>query len=123
MISTRYNHSFKYHGNESDYPFQLSNIHFECLNAGMEASRILIPTGGFQGSFKPVNPLNVKGLYRSVDWIDWFLYVVPTLVVALFDDLTIRNAILALVRGCSLALQWEVSKENLEEIKLYVLLV
>lgn len=117
MISPRYNSNFKYYGNESEYPFQLSNIHFECLKIGMQSSRMLIPTGGFQESFKPVNPLNVKGLYRSVDWIDWFLYVVPTLVVSLFDDLTIRNAILALTRSCSLALQWEVTNEDLEEIK------
>jgi hypothetical protein len=97
MVSTLYNHSFKYHGNESDYSLQLSDIRFECLNVGIETSPMLIPTGGFKGSLKSVKPLNVKRLYRFVDWINWLLYVVPTHVVAFFDDSTICIVILALV--------------------------
>jgi hypothetical protein len=117
LLSNRYNSGFKYFGNENLYPFQLSNSQFDCLKVGMEKSRLLIPAGVFQGSCHPVNPLNVKGLYRSVDWIFWFIFIVPTLVVSLFDDASIRTAILALTRACALSLQWEVSKADIEEIK------
>lgn len=117
LLSPRYNTGFKYFGNEPAYPFQLSNSQFDCLKVAMQTSRLLIPAGVFQGSFHPVNPMNVKGLYRSVDWIHWFIYIVPTLVVSLFDNAEIRTAILALTRACALSLQWEVSKANLEEIE------
>lgn len=117
MISSRYNANFKYHGNESSYPFQLSKTDFECVKISMNNSRKYIPTGAFQSSFKAVDPSNVKGFYRSSDWIAWFIYVVPTLVVGLFDDLSIRNAILGLTRACALSLQWEVSRQNIDEIK------
>ena len=117
LLSKRYNDGFKYHGNESAYPFQLSNKQFECLNLGMKSSRLFIPTGAFQGSFHPVNPLNVKGLYRSTDWILFFTKAVPVLVVSLFEDQSVKTAILALTRACALSLQWEISEAEIEEIK------
>ncbi|KAI9243055.1 hypothetical protein EDC94DRAFT_531376, partial [Helicostylum pulchrum] len=117
LLSKRYNDGFKHHGNESAYPFQLSNKQFECMNVGMAKSRLFIPAGAFQGSFHPVNPLNVKGLYRSVDWSIWLVKVVPVLVVSLFEDQSIKTAILALTRACALSLQWEISKTEIEEIK------
>ncbi|KAI9243382.1 hypothetical protein EDC94DRAFT_669616, partial [Helicostylum pulchrum] len=103
LLSKRYNDGFKHHGNESAYPFQLSNKQFECMNVGMAKSRLFIPAGAFQGSFHPVNPLNVKGLYRSVDWSIWLVKVVPVLVVSLFEDQSIKTAILALTRACALS--------------------
>ncbi|CAM0136760.1 unnamed protein product, partial [Umbelopsis sp. WA50703] len=83
----------------------------------MQKSRMYIPAGVFQGSFHPVNPLNVKSLYRSIDWITWLVFVVPTLVVGLFDDADIRVAVLALTRACSISLQWVVSKDDILEIE------
>ncbi|KAI8640490.1 hypothetical protein BD408DRAFT_434132 [Parasitella parasitica] len=117
MISPRYNANFKYHGNESNYPFQLSNASFECVKMGMRNSRKFIPTGAFQSSFKATDQSNVKGFYRSLDWIAWLIHVVPTLVVGQYDDLSIRNAILGLSRACALSLQWEVSKDDIKKIK------
>lgn len=117
LISPRYNTSFKFYGNESIYPFQLSNAKFDCLNTGMQKSRMYIPAGEFQGSFHPVNPLNVKSLYRSIDWTTWLVFVVPTLAVGLFDDADLRVAILALTRACSISLQWAVSKNDILEIE------
>ncbi|CEP06796.1 hypothetical protein, partial, partial [Parasitella parasitica] len=58
MISPRYNANFKYIGNEAAYPFQLSNLQFQCLGVAMTNSRQYIPTGAFQGSFNPVDPSN-----------------------------------------------------------------
>ena len=87
------------------------------MNVGMAKSRLFIPAGVFQGSFHPVNPLNVKGLYRSVDWTIWLVKVVPVLVVSLFEDQSVKTAILALTRACALSLQWEISKTEIEEIK------
>jgi hypothetical protein len=117
LLSSRYNTGFKYFGNELAYPFQLSNQQFDCINVAMQKSRLLIPAGVFQGSFQVVNPLNVKSLYRSLDWCQWFIYIVPLLVVPLFDDQSVRTAILALTRACALSIQWEISKAEVEEIK------
>jgi hypothetical protein len=117
MISPRYNSNFKFIDNEEAYPFQLSNLHFRCLNLGMVNSRQYIPTGAFQGSFNPVDPSNVKSIYRSTDWIEWLVYIVPTLVAGLFENAETRRGVLGLSRGCALAMQWVVTKDNIQEMK------
>ncbi|CEP19952.1 hypothetical protein [Parasitella parasitica] len=117
MISHRYKANFKYIGNEAAYPFQLSHLQFQCLGVAMASGRQYIPTGAFQGSFYPVDPSNVKSIYRSTDWIEWPIYVVPTFLVGLLDNAEIRKGVLGLSRGCALAMQWTVSKENIEEMK------
>ncbi|CEP19865.1 hypothetical protein [Parasitella parasitica] len=115
MVSSHYSTHFKYHGNESVYPFQLSNASSECIKLGMKKSRKYIPTGAFQSTFKAVS--NVKGFYRSSDWIAWLIHVVPTLVARQFEDSNIRDAIIGFARACALSLQWDVSKNNINEIK------
>ncbi|CEP16627.1 hypothetical protein [Parasitella parasitica] len=117
MVSSRYSTHFKYHGNESDYPFQLSNASSECIKVGMKKSRKYIPTAAFQSTFKAVDQSNVKGFYRSSDWIAWLIHVVPTLVASQFEDSNIRDAIIASARACALSLQWEVSENDINEIK------
>ncbi|GAA5802204.1 hypothetical protein HPULCUR_012118 [Helicostylum pulchrum] len=54
---------------------------------------------------------------RSTDWILFFTKAVPVLVVSLFEDQSVRTAILALTRACALSLQWEISEAEIEEIK------
>ncbi|CEP15948.1 hypothetical protein [Parasitella parasitica] len=117
LIAPRYNASYKYIGNESEYPFQLAPVDFEAVKLSMAESRKYIPAGAFQFSFKPMDMQNVKSLYRSVDWIQWFIYVLPTAVVGLFDDENVRTALLGLSRALALALQWETSKNDMTEIE------
>ena len=62
------------------------------------------------------------GFMRSVDWISFMLYVVPTLV---FEQLETEykkpapqiKALMSLVTGCALALQWIIYPSDLAKIK------
>ncbi|CEP14481.1 hypothetical protein [Parasitella parasitica] len=117
LIAPRYNTSYKYIGNESGYPFQLAPVDFEAVKLSMIESRKYIPAGVFQFSFKPMDMQNVKSLYGSVDWIQWFIYVLHTAVVGLFNDENVRTALLGLSRAVALALQWKISKHNIAEIE------
>ncbi|CEP16958.1 hypothetical protein [Parasitella parasitica] len=99
LIAPRYNASYKYIGNESEYPFQLAPVDFEAVKLSMAESRKYIPAGAFQFSFKPMDMQNVKT------------------VVGLFDDENVRTALLGLSRALALALQWEISKNDMTEIE------
>ena len=116
MVSPRYSDPYKYYGRESEYIFELGRNDFVSMQSSINASRQYIPTGTFQGSWQGVNPANVKSLYRSVDWIEWFLYVVPTLLVPCFRDTELRKAVLGLVRGCALSMNWEITTTDLNDI-------
>lgn len=117
MISELYNDKYKFVGNSGHYPFEISKQDFKRVKEAMNASRAFIPTGSFQGSWKGVDPSSVKSFYRSVDWIEWFLYVVPTLLVPCFRDKDIQRAVLGLVRGCALSMNWEITENDLTEIE------
>lgn len=116
MVSPRYNDGYKYYGNESAYVFELCKDDFTRMKEGVNSSRRFIPTGVFQGSWQGVDPSNVKSMYRSVDWIEWFIYVVPTLLVPCFKNKELQKAVLGLVRGCALSLNWEITTTDLYDI-------
>lgn len=117
LVSDRYNTRYKVVGNAENYPFELSKRDFQRLKQAMNMSRKYIPVGAFQGSWKGADQTNAKSFYRSVDWIEWFLYVVPTLVVPCFEDEQIQKAVLSLVRGCALSMNWEITEDDLTEIE------
>ncbi|KAG2213383.1 hypothetical protein INT47_009056 [Mucor saturninus] len=48
MLPSKYNLHFKYCGNETDYPFELSNNSFTAIKKSMEGSRQLIPASCFK---------------------------------------------------------------------------
>ena len=61
------------------------------------------------------------GLMRSVDWIVFLQAVVPTLVFKrLVEEYTSSaeqvDAIMSLVIGCTLALQWNIDQDDLVKI-------
>ena len=116
MISPKYNQHFKYCGNEDAYPFELSNNAFNAIKQSMDASRQLIPASSFKGSWLAMEPNNVKGLYRSAEWLDWLLYCLPTLILSQFDDANVSNGFLHLVRGIALSLQFSINEKDISEI-------
>lgn len=116
MFCPKYNLHFKYCGNESKYPFELSSAAFVSIKKSMEVSRQLIPAGTFKGSWLAMEPNNVKSVYRSAEWIDWLLYCVPTLILSQFQDRDVVTGFLNLIRGISLSLQFEIATNDLEEI-------
>ena len=62
------------------------------------------------------------GLLRSVDWIIFMQFILPTLV---FEQLIKKygsnapqvEAIMAFVIGCSTALKWKITQQDIAKIK------
>ena len=80
----------------------------------IEMSRSKIPVS-FQGSWD--NLIAKTDGARAVDFLDFLLFVVPTLIVPLFRSAPVRRALLNLVKGCAIALQWELTDSNINEME------
>ncbi|KAG2216487.1 hypothetical protein INT45_001813 [Circinella minor] len=83
-------------------------------------SNATIPSGIFEGSFRDVS--RKAGHMRSVDWIMLLQCIVPTLV---FEQLAETygayseqvEALMSLVIGCTLALQWKIYANDVSAIQ------
>jgi hypothetical protein len=111
LISPLDNERFKsLHGTE--YSFELNSSYpnpkkiFDAIDVYVNKSRETIPLS-FEGSWQ-----NVKGLSRAVDWQDFLLYIIPTLVIQHLKHKKTKDALMNLVYGCSIALQWSISKSD-----------
>ena len=119
MVDITSNNKF-YYTNQSgatvsaNYPFYICKDRLDDIGKSIFQSRQFIPTS-FQGSFDNV-VLKTEGT-RAVDWLDSLLYVVPTIVVPSLQSEECRKAVLALVRGCAIALQWELTNELIDEME------
>ncbi|KAI9327116.1 hypothetical protein BD770DRAFT_334516 [Pilaira anomala] len=100
--------------NMSNYTFKLSKKQLEDVGDCIEASRGKIPVS-FQGSWD--NLVKKIDGARAVDFLDFLLYVVPTLIVPLFTKVEVRRALLFLVRGCAIGLQWETNESLIQEME------
>jgi hypothetical protein len=100
--------------NTQDYPFFISKSDLKIIGESIVKSRKYIPTS-FQGSFD--NVIEKTEGTRHIDWLDFFLYSVPTVVVPYLADVSTKKAVMSLVKGCSLALQWELTEDLLHEIQ------
>lgn len=100
--------------NTAGYTFKAK--YQELLQAGrlIETSRGNVPVS-FQGSWDNLI-LSTKGA-RAIDFLDFLLYVVPTLLVPLFKETKVRTALLNLVRGCAIALQWKLNDRLIHEME------
>jgi hypothetical protein len=100
--------------NSTQYPFYISKTNLLAIGSCISQSRKFIPTS-FQGSFDDV----IRGIdgTRAVDWLDFLLYIVPTVVVPCLSTESCKQAVLALVRGCSIALQWELTHELIDDME------
>ena len=96
------------------YTFSLPKRDILSVGTCIELSRSKIPVS-FQGSWSNLI-LSTEGA-RAIDYIDFLLYVVPTLLVPLFNKVATRKALLALVKGCSIALQWDLDENLIVEME------
>ncbi|KAI9247956.1 hypothetical protein BDA99DRAFT_591565 [Phascolomyces articulosus] len=99
---------------------QLPNRACSAIGNAIVTSSATLPSGIFKGSFRDV--LRKAGLMRSVDWIVFLQLVIPTLVFEqLVEEYTYSasqvNALMSLVIGCTLALQWHIDATDLNNIK------
>ncbi|ORY90559.1 hypothetical protein BCR43DRAFT_509032 [Syncephalastrum racemosum] len=105
-------------GVPSDNPFVLTKADRGRIGLALSASLATLPLG-LDGA---VNDLfNKPKSARGVDWIDFLLYVVPTLV---FEHLKHKGisqnalkAIIKLVTGCALATEWDISEFEVTEME------
>ncbi|KAG1452576.1 hypothetical protein G6F56_007781 [Rhizopus delemar] len=96
------------HLNENDYPLLLGHQAFTLIEQDMNDFRRRIPLA-FSGCFKGITEKPTKS-YRSVDWINFLAYVIPLLV-----HVPNQKAVLAFVRACTLALQWNITESEIDE--------
>ncbi|KAJ1909490.1 hypothetical protein H4219_006396, partial [Mycoemilia scoparia] len=77
-------------------------------------SKSSIPTT-FHGYEKNIN--NQSGYLRAVDWIDFLLHVVLTIVVGLMDNIEDCMALMCLVKACSLIQKWHITEKEIDIVE------
>ncbi|OAD76898.1 hypothetical protein PHYBLDRAFT_165396 [Phycomyces blakesleeanus NRRL 1555(-)] len=102
--------------NTTEYPFHIQRADLVTIGNCITSSRKYIPTS-FQGSFDNVFA-KIDGTC-AVDWLDFLLYLVPTLVVPYLPNRAVKTALLSLMKGCVLALQWTLTSELFDEMESY----
>jgi hypothetical protein len=96
------------------YTFDLSTTQLKQIATAMEKTKRSIPTT-YEGRWEDITTSIVKS--RGVDYLDAFIYAIPNLVAPMFSDRPeTQKAILAIVRAVVIALEWNNSTSNLEEM-------
>ncbi|OAD73079.1 hypothetical protein PHYBLDRAFT_169335 [Phycomyces blakesleeanus NRRL 1555(-)] len=93
------------------YPFAL-DVSLEDINIAICASRANIPAN-FTGMWRSLKELN--GKRKTVDWIDFLLFVVPTIVINHFVFDRTKAAVMKIVTACRIAQQWRITAANIQE--------
>jgi hypothetical protein len=103
---------------KATYPFTVPND--ALVNAGkdMVSSRPYIPITGFNGNWKNI----IERSGRAVDWLDFILYIVPTLLIPkINDDSSLRReakeCLFNLVIVCHILQQWSMTADDIEFIR------
>ncbi|KAJ1909699.1 hypothetical protein H4219_006360, partial [Mycoemilia scoparia] len=60
------------------------------------------------------------GYLRAVDWVDFLLYIVPTIVAELIDDPDDVKALISLVNACSKIESWTISEQEISEVEIHI---
>ncbi|KAG0177303.1 hypothetical protein DFQ28_004336, partial [Apophysomyces sp. BC1034] len=109
------NEKEKFGSQSDDYPFSLKKgITLRNIGETVEKARQTIPTS-FQGKWS--NTATNTGHYRAVDWLDFLLYAVPTIVAENLVHDDTRTAIRNLVIACQISLQWECTDKEIKIIE------
>ncbi|KAG2191063.1 hypothetical protein INT47_012048, partial [Mucor saturninus] len=99
-----------------DWPFTFEIPKDKLIKIGnfIELSRPTVPT---TFSSKWENPIEQSGGNRGVDWIDFFLYMVPTTFVPALLHNNVKKPLLFLCKACAVALKWRITREDLTMMK------
>jgi hypothetical protein len=100
--------------NEAVYPFKISKQKLIEIGKCIQNSRAKVPVS-FQGSWDDLCD-KIDGA-RAIDFLDFLLYVVPTLIVPLISRPVAKKALVALVRGCAIAEQWKLTEGLIVEME------
>ncbi|KAI9243097.1 hypothetical protein BDA99DRAFT_544636 [Phascolomyces articulosus] len=95
----------------ADTPFGLPKWQQALIGKAINESHLLMPIG-LDGDVGDV--FIRSGSSHAVDYIDFLLYVVPTVVYEVLEEneCSDRDSLMNLVNGCSLALQLEISNKE-----------
>ncbi|OAD79362.1 hypothetical protein PHYBLDRAFT_139394 [Phycomyces blakesleeanus NRRL 1555(-)] len=74
------------------------------IGAAMALTRKTIPTS-FYGAWRDISK-NAR-YFKAVDWADFFLFIVPTLVAEQIRNIPAQKTLLGLVQVCNLLMSWE----------------
>ena len=110
--STKDNSCSKLAKDRKNYTSHIPKKDLMTINKLINASRATIPSS-FSSKWK--DPVTNTVGNRAVDWLDIFLYMVPTVFVLALTNKAARFPLLCLVRACSLILKWDVTEQTLKE--------
>lgn len=96
--------------NQWPYTFHIPKQDLENIGKLIEKSRPNIPST-FNSKWD--NPIVKSGGNRGVDWLDFFLYMVPTLFVPALTNSQARRPLLILAKSCAAVLKWEIKHVDL----------
>lgn len=99
---------------EWPYTFHIAPQNLDELGKLVEKSRETIPST-FASKWE--NPITQSGGNRGVDWLDFFLYIVPTLFVPALTNKDARRPLLCLSKACAAALKWEITESDLRRLE------
>jgi hypothetical protein len=96
-----------------NYPFLLiNNRTMKHVGQDMVLSRPLL-AGHFDGNWTDIS----SGSSRAVDWLDFLLYALPTLVIPYLQNKKTKEILNNLVIACHLSLRWEVRPEDMDFVR------
>lgn len=100
----------------SNWPFTFDIPKEKLIEIGklVELSRATVPST-FNSKWE--NPIEQSGGNRGVDWIDFLLYMVPTVFVPALEHDHARKPLLFLTKVCAVALKWRVTQDDLSMMK------
>ena len=96
------------------FTFDIPKARLFELGKLIEVSRATIPTT-FDSNWE--NPIENSGGIRGVDWIDFLLYMIPTVFVPALTNNSAKKPLLLLSKACALALKWTITQDELLAIK------
>ncbi|KAI8098863.1 uncharacterized protein BX664DRAFT_254329, partial [Halteromyces radiatus] len=95
------------------FPFFLDGIKLVNVGEAMLSSRCNIPSEVFGGNWDDI--FARKG--RAVDWMDFLLFVVPTLILPHMLDKKAQEVMHDMLLACHLCLRWEIRPYDLSFIR------
>jgi hypothetical protein len=100
--------------NQNRYPFELEGVTLSKVGLAMVSSRPDIPLAHFDGNWgNPVERANA----RAVDWLDFLLYVLPTLLIPALVNKTAKKVLNNLVMACHICQQWEIRPDEVNFVR------
>lgn len=100
----------------ADWPYTFDIPKNKLVEIGelIEMSRSTVPS---TFSSKWENPIEQSGGNRGVDWIDFLLYMVPTVFVPALTNNNAKKPLLLLAKACAVALKWKITQDDLSMMK------